>query len=522
MKMSKIKLQPQEIWEEYGRGQMYNDSISLYDRVEKAENFFLGRQWVGVNAPDMDKPVFNLLKRVINYFIAMLVSDNIGVALSLFNKKTDSITRISLEIMEENIRQIMEYNDYGRLMRKVLRDAAVDGDGCLHVYFDPSISTGREFEQGFIRAERINNTDIFFGDPYTNDPESQPYIIIAQRKQLSDVQDELISLGKEKEAQDLRADMQEYRYGRELSQNNDAKVTVLIKYYKKNGIVYYTKTTKELSIVEERETGLKIYPICFMNWDAVKDSYHGVSVIEGLIPNQIAINKMAAMAQQFIKQQAFPRIFYNEHKLKRWIGGIKPIAVQGDPSDIVYRDNHNTSMSSQVSEYISKFISTTRDLMGASDAALGNVSPNNTSAIIAVQNATAIPLELVKQEYYSFTESFVKICIDMMRNYFGLRTVLAADDNGDQQEVLFDFSVINDYVIRLKVDIGSAAYWNEITSTTTLDNLYQNGLIDPVVYLESIPAHLIPNQNRIIEDLKRTQKTKKATLHTEKEEELIG
>ena len=116
---------------------------------------------------------------------------------------------------------------------------------------------------------------------------------------------------------------------------------------------------------------------------------------------------MAAMAQQFIKQQAFPRIFYNEHKLKRWIGGIKPIAVQGDPSDIIYRDNHNTAMSSQVSEYMSKFISVTRDLMGASDAALGNVSPNNTSAIIAVQNATAIPLELVKQEYYSFTERFV-------------------------------------------------------------------------------------------------------------------
>lgn len=504
--MNNLKLQPREIWEEYGRGQMYNDSIELYERVEKSENFFLGRQWVGVNAPDMDKPVFNLLKRVINYFIAMLVSDNIGVSLSLFNKKPDNISQISLGILENNIAQIMEYNDYGRLMRKVLRDAAVDGDGCLHVYFDPSIKTGRDYEQGFICAERINNTDIFFGDPQSNDVESQPYILISQRRQLSDVYDELIAQGKRKEAEALESDTPEYRYQNSNDFKADGKVTVLIKYFKKDGKVYFTKTTKDLTIVEQTDTGLSLYPICYMSWDNVKDSYHGVSVIEGLIPNQIAINKMAAMAQQFIRQQAFPRIFYNEHKLKRWIGGIKPIAVQGDPSDIIYRDNHNTMMSSQVSEYMSKFLATTRDLMGASDAALGNVSPNNTSAIIAVQNATAVPLELVKQEYYSFTESFVRICIDMMRSCFGIRTVLAADDNSEEQEILFDFSVINDYVIRMKVDIGTAAYWNEITSTSTLDNLYQSGLIDPVVYLESIPAHLVPNHAKIVEDAKKKQK----------------
>ena len=283
--MNNIKLLPKEIWGEYGRGQMYNDSIGLYERVGKAENFFLGRQWIGVNAPDMDKPVFNLLKRVINYFVAMLVSDNIGVSLSLFNRKSDSTTRISLEILEENIRQIMEYNDYGRLMRKVLRDAAVDGDGCIHVYFDPAVETGRELERGFVRAERINNTDIYFGDPYNSETEEQPYIIISQRKQVSDVRSELEKFGRKKEAMELEPDLPEYRYGQDQTEANDGKVTVLIKYYKKNGSVFYTKTTRDITITEACDTGLKMYPVCFMNWDAVKDSYHGVSVIEGLIPN---------------------------------------------------------------------------------------------------------------------------------------------------------------------------------------------------------------------------------------------
>lgn len=72
---------------------------------------------------------------------------------------------------------------------------------------------------------------------------------------------------------------------------------------------------------------------------------------------------MAAMAQQFIRQQAFPRVFYNRNKIKNWTGGIKPVAVAGDPNDIVYTDRHNQSMSAQVSEYIDKFINNTKDLM---------------------------------------------------------------------------------------------------------------------------------------------------------------
>lgn len=499
----RAKTLPKEIWEEYAKGQMYNDSIDLYQRVEKAEDFFLGRQWLGVNAPDMDKPVFNVMKRVVNYFVAMLVSDNVGIALSLFNRKSDGVSRIHLQVFEDTVRQVMEFNHYGRLTRQILRDAAVDGDGCIHLYFDPDVLTGRADEPGFIRAEKIDNTSIFFGDVETAEVQNQPYIILAQRKQLSEVAGEMQRRGRKKEAEQLTPDAPEYRMGGNSAEFHDGKITVLTKYYRENGKIYFVRTTKDVTVIPPTDTGLSQYPICFMNWDRVKNSYHGVSVIDGLLPNQVAINKMAAMAQQFIKQQAFPRIFFNEHKLKRWVNGIKPIAVQGDPSGIVYRDNHNTNMSVQVSEYMSKFVSMTRDLMGASDAALGNVTPDNTSAIIAVQNATAIPLELVKQEYYSFTEDFVRICLDMMRNYFGVRTALAKDDNGEQQEILFDFGILNEYVIRMKVDIGAAAYWSEITASTTLDNLYQAGLIDPVLYLESIPDHLIPNKGKIVEEAKR-------------------
>ncbi len=491
---------PDVIYKQYMRGVSYNDSLDLYRSIKRSENFFLGKQWEGVNAPDMDKPVFNILKRVINYFIAMLVSDNVAVSLSLFNKKPDSVARISLQIFEDELERIMEYNKFGRLMRYILRDAAVDGDGCLHIYFDNDVSSGQNGEKGIIRAECVDNTAVFFGDTGTNETERQPYIIIEQRRLLRDVKERLINDGRKADAESLTPDMPQFE--EDDAGDGCARVTLLTKYWKHNGHVMYAQSTKDMLIKDAVDTGLRMYPVCFMNWERVKGSYHGASVTEGLIPNQIAINKMAALAQQFIKQQAFPRIFYNENKLKSWVGGVKPVAVQGDPSDIIYTDKHNTSMSAQVNQYFEEFIGYTKDLMGASDAALGSVNPNNTSAIIAVQQATAVPLELVKQEYYQFVEDFVRIALDNMRAFYGQRTVLVKDDADEWQEVPFDFSILNDYVLRLKADVGASAYWSELTNTTTLSNLFESGLIEPVTYLESIPEGQLPQKNRIVSEAK--------------------
>ena len=142
--------------------------------------------------------------------------------------------------------------------------------------------------------------------------------------------------------------------------------------------------------------------------------------------------------------------------------------------------------------------------MGASDAALGNVQPDNTSAIIAVQKATAVPLELVRQSYYQFVEDFVRICVDQMRIFYGKRTVVTEDDTGADQEVTFDFATLSDYVLEFNVDIGTAAYWSEMTSIQSLDNLFAKQLVDPVTYLESVPSSAIPNKAKIVEKAKES------------------
>ena len=73
----KIKKKPEDIFKEYEKGKEFNTNISLYENVEKNQRFFIGDQWYGVNAPGLMKPVFNMIKRVVTFFISMLVSEEI-------------------------------------------------------------------------------------------------------------------------------------------------------------------------------------------------------------------------------------------------------------------------------------------------------------------------------------------------------------------------------------------------------------------------------------------------------------
>jgi len=148
--------------------------------------------------------------------------------------------------------------------------------------------------------------------------------------------------------------------------------------------------------------------------------------------------------------------------------------------------------------------------MGASDAALGNVRAENTSAIIAVQKASSAPLELQRMSFYQFWEDCANIILEMMRVDFGIRTVTVdtVDENGieGRQVVDFDFEAPDYDGMALNVDVGASSYWSELMQIQTADSLLVNGVFhDAVTYLESIPDHYIRNKQKIIEKLRQEQ-----------------
>ena len=154
----------------------------------------------------------------------------------------------------------------------------------------------------------------------------------------------------------------------------------------------------------------------------------------------------------------------------------------------------------QITDVVDLMISTARDFAGASDAALGNVKPENTSAIIAVQKASSAPLELQRMGFYRFVEDYIRVLLDMMHAYYGVREIQIEDDT---EPVMVDFGAMEPDALDLKVEVGAASYWSELTQIANADSLLEKGIIqDPIDYLEAIPDGLIKNKANLIKTIK--------------------
>ena len=72
-----IELTPQSVFAEYNAGLQFCEGIDLYDTVQVNENFFIGKQWEGVQSNGLPTPVFNFLKRVVLFSVANISTDNL-------------------------------------------------------------------------------------------------------------------------------------------------------------------------------------------------------------------------------------------------------------------------------------------------------------------------------------------------------------------------------------------------------------------------------------------------------------
>lgn len=518
--MSEDKLSPQIVWGRYNQGIGFNNRISLDEEVEVNENFFIGKQWEGVKSNGLPTPVFNFLKRVTLFTVASVTSDNLKLqAQPLGNSGAKGEFYRMTSVVNNEFDSIFEFNKIVNLFREVMRNAAVDGDGCTHSYWDPYIETGQPNKGGIV-TEVIENTRVFFGNPNDRRVQKQPYIII-ERRFITDVLKERCEKLNVKDYESIQPDYPDRRENQSEQNSLNNRTTALLYYYrsKKTHTVWCYECTRNVEI-RNIDTGLKLYPITWLNWDYRQDNYHGQAMVSGLIPNQIFINRAFAMTMISLMTTAYPKIVYDATRISRWTNQVgAAIGVKGGDVNSVARIIDPAHVDPQISQFIQMAVNFTETFLGATPAALGDVRPDNTSAIIALQRASATPHELTKQNLYSNIEDLGRIYVDFMANYYGVRRVevsMPKDIPPEVQEFInikpgeeitgeFDFSELKDHPMVMRLDVGASAYWSEIASMQTLDNLLMQNKIDLVDYLERIPDGYISMRQELLEKLRGAQ-----------------
>ena len=499
-----MKYEPsyEKVSAEYAAGLNFNNGIQLYDCVTTNENFFIGKQWEGVRSNGLPTPVFNFLKRVVLFSVANVSTDNLKLhakPLPSSSEYTESDLELFADVLNQQFSSIFEFNKMGSCIREFTRNAAVDGDGCTYTYWDPDVETGQK-SKGAIRTEVLMNTQVMFGNPNSRDVQSQPYILIERRMLVSEAKKRAEKNGIGKDELDLISSDTKQSGDPRMDELAGNKVTVLLRLWKdeETGTVHGYECTQNAEIRKEWDLGIKLYPVTWMNWDYVQDCYHGQAMITGLIPNQIFVNKLFAMSMISLMMLAYPKVMYDKTKVAKWSNRVGAcIAVNGSVENVAKIIDPAT-ISPQISQFIDIAISYTQKFLGASDVALGDTRPDNTSAIIALQRAAATPMELTKQTLLQSIEDLGRIYMEFMAEYYGTRYIEIKGADQSKAVALLNFSIFKQLYFTEELDVGASSYWSEIASMQTLDNLLMQGKIDTIEYLKRIPAGQITDRETLI------------------------
>lgn len=520
--MKKKTLTAKEIFAKYDKGYEFNSQINLYDTVQVNENFFIGNQWEGVEANGLPTPTFNMMKQVVNFQVSTITSDNMmlkATAMPGIGRKLPKEVERVCNIVTDQYLSIMERNRIVTKMREFMRNAAVDGDGCMHFWFDPTVENG-QLVKGEIKAEVLENTRVHFGNPNSREVQTQPYIIIVRRETVEDVRWRAEKLRESGDCEleneeDIKADTDKFQT--KYDSYTDDKVTVLTYYYRdrESGKIWCAEALEAGLLRKPYDTGYTLYPIIWQSWDYVQDCYHGQAMITGLLPNQKFVNKMFALVGISLTTMSFPKVIYDKTKIKSWDGSVgSAVGVNGNV-DGVAKTIDGATVNPQIGQFMELCIDKTKSFLGASDVALGDSRPDNTSAIIALQRAANTPMEITKQGMYQQIEDMGLIFCDIMAAKYGTRTVsvnMEMDIAGQQPlgmqlpaqqfEEMFDFGTLRQFTLSVKQDAGASSYWSEIASMQTLDNLLMNKQITLLQYLERVPAGYISKKQELIDEMK--------------------
>ena len=539
-------------WKRYEQGKLYNSRLvpSQYDLVNTNVEFFAGNQWLHLPQTGamqkLPKPTFNIIKRVVSLFVASLTSSASSISFDDLSYYEGASARMGDEsaaaVATAEVQNLLEKFKMEYRIREALFDGAQTGDYCAHFYWDAdAIPYGGAFGsgRGEIKMELVDGINVMFGNPNTVNVEKQPYILIVGRDSVENLAAERKAHAVKEGTEHIESDRESLEQigigGRTELESDDGngKVLYVYLYEKKDGTVRVTKATKNCVIYENVDTGLSRYPIAWGNWERQKNQYHGRALVTGIIPNQIFINTMFAMVMRHLQLMGFPKTVYNADLISQWSNEVgQAIGVRGlmpgqDISQVAC-NLQPADMSNQIIMAIDKAVSYTKDCLGATDAQLGNVKPDNTSALMVLQSSAEVPLENIRAGLYEWLEDIGAILLDMMGTYYGVRTVVCErtfeepERDGRNMPVIdsetgklrthmvkrrvarvYDFSLFKNLWFNVRVNAGATTYYSEIAMVQTLDNLRRDGVLEIVDYLERIPDKLIPRKAELVREMKK-------------------
>ena len=520
MDIQEIKQTP--IWELYEKGRNYHRMTGIYVDTDRNYRFYNGNQWEGAKLGDVEPVQKNFIKPIVKYKLSVIHDNLYAIVYSSQNYEMPSFRKEAeryCDMLNGYAARVWEQDKLDFKGRRITKDAAVNDEGIIYVNFD------REKMKPV--NEIIKKNDIYYGNENDDDIQNQPYILLRKRMPVVNAIEFALAEGMSREKIEyIIGDNDTFEEsGDAAKQEVDDMVTIVYKLYKQNGSVHFSIATRWVTIAEDVDLGISLYPIAHFCWEEKEGSARGEGEVRYLIPNQIEVNRTEVRRVLTVKYQAFPQKIYDATKISnpdalRTVGGV--IKTNGQPVDDVMKIVGTlppAQMSPDVVKLQEDLINVTRDLAGAGDTATGQVNPESASgrAILAVQQASQAPMTEQKESYKNFVEDLARIWLEYLIVYaedgVSLEEKVRDPNTGEEMIQLVNVpqSALRQLQATVKIDITPKSVYDRFAQEQTVENLLINGLFNAQrvselrAYAESLDDDSVAPKVRILEIVEKIE-----------------
>ena len=485
MELNEIITTP--IWDLYEKGRNYHRRVGIYTDTDRNYRFYNGNQWEGAKLGDVEPVQKNFIKPIVKYKVSVIHDNLYAIVYSSQNYENRAFRKTAehiCDMLNGYASRVWEKDKMDFKGRRVTKDAAINDEGIIYVDFDT--------ENMYPVNEIIKKNDIYYGNENDDEIQTQPYILIRKRLSVLGAQELARAHGMSEDKMSyIIGDNDTFEESGEAAKIElDNMVTVLYKFYKKDGTVHHSISTRFVEIASDLDMGISLYPIAHFNWEEREGSARGEGEVRYLIPNQIEVNRTEVRRVLTVKYQAYPQKVVDVSKVANpaalnTVGGT--IRTNGQAVEDVHRIVGTippAQMSPDVVKLQEDLINVTRDLAGAGDTATGAVNPEDASgrAILAVQQASQAPMTEQKESYKNFIEDLARIWLEYItvhaQNGINLEETYTDTNTGEEAIRLVNIpqSALEQLQATVKIDITPKSVYDRFAQEQTIENLLLNGL----------------------------------------------
>ena len=552
------------LWEDYQNARSYQAATGLTTKIPLFRRFYEGDQWPKYSdkTKNMPRPVVNFVKMICRNKKAMILSTPVRIIYEA-EREDASVERFNRfsEYIQKEIGQ-------ERIDKAAIDDGVQTGTYVFHYYWDAEARGKSGIAEGGMRCELIDPLNIFFSDPTQKDEQKQRWIIIASREEVKAVR---AKADADVDADAISADDAEDPYHAK-EQDGTELCTVLTRYFRKDGEVYIEKATKSVIVNKPfpltpdvkgalrhirgdkedapndttpdkggdkplaPEARAYLYPVVVGNYDSRANSIYGLGEVEGLIPNQKAVNFNIAMMLYAVQQNAWGKVI----ALPNALNGQQ---ITNEPGQVItdfsgsgngIRFMNGNQLPGDALKLVDTITSLSRTVTGSSEVMTGETVGANMSgaAIAQLQSQALLPVEDLKNTFWEVKERQGKVMAQFYKLFYRDKDfyykdeveirdaagnpVLDEDGNHKKQEQTFtDRFVGADYAgmeFSVVVEATAGTHASAAGDISALDTALKNGAISIETYFELYPRDAISNRKEIIDKLKSDEANKVAAL----------